>query len=122
MPDTELSSTREATIAQRYNSITSEMKFTPNWVNAPTKKVAGKQSLDHLIIYHNHHRAAHHSPFDHAADIERWSDRFKPKASATITLTTLNQSRKYARELLPSTPAEILFDTKKRGRDTEGRK
>ncbi len=94
------------------------MKFTPYWINAPTKKVAGEQSRS------LHFRKVCSSMLTARAraDIERWSDRFKPKASATVTLATLNDSRKYARELLPGTPAELLFDTKKRGRDGEGRK
>lgn len=45
MPDTEYPSTREASIARRYNAMVGDMKFTPFWIDAPARASTGEHRL-----------------------------------------------------------------------------
>ncbi|ORY72243.1 DNA-directed RNA polymerase III, subunit Rpc31 [Leucosporidium creatinivorum] len=101
VPDTEYPTEREARIAARYNTMTSEMKFTPFWIDAPVKA---------------------------STDIERYSDRFKLGQSSadgtpTATLASLHDDRNYDRGLLPNAAFEAILakEKKKRGRDGASR-
>ncbi|GJN88503.1 hypothetical protein Rhopal_001469-T1 [Rhodotorula paludigena] len=89
MPDTEYPSEREARIAKRYNAMASEMKFTPFWIDAPARA---------------------------STDIERYSDRFKPKtasaATATAALRNVHSARQYDRDLLPPSVFEAVLEKK----------
>ncbi|GAA6051165.1 hypothetical protein JCM3770_002570 [Rhodotorula araucariae] len=89
MPDTEYPSEREARIAKRYNDMVREMKFTPFWVDAPTRA---------------------------STDIERYSDRFKPKtasaATATTALRTVHAARRWDKDLLPPSVFEAVLEKK----------
>ncbi|TNY22494.1 DNA-directed RNA polymerase III, subunit Rpc31 [Rhodotorula diobovata] len=91
MPDTEYPSTREASIARRYNAMVGDMKFTPFWIDAPARA---------------------------STDIERYSDQFKPKAAtsdkdkATNALRTVHSLRVYDRDLLPPSIFEAVLEKK----------
>ncbi|GAA6026976.1 hypothetical protein JCM8097_006010 [Rhodosporidiobolus ruineniae] len=93
MPDTEYPNEREAKIAKRYNSMVSEMRFTPYWLNAPTRA---------------------------STDIERWSDRFKPKGSSSATalaaLRDVHKARQWDRDLLPPSVFEAVLEKKLKGK------
>ncbi|KAJ8295523.1 hypothetical protein OF846_001740 [Rhodotorula toruloides] len=92
-PDTEYPTEREARIAKRYNDMLAEMKYTPFFIEAPTRA---------------------------STDIERWSDRFKPKtasaATATAALRTLHSARQYDKDLLPPSAFEAVFERKAKGK------
>ncbi|BGP30140.1 hypothetical protein JCM10296v2_001892 [Rhodotorula toruloides] len=92
-PDTEYPTEREARIAKRYNDMVAEMKYTPFFIEAPTRA---------------------------STDIERWSDRFKPKtasaATATAALRTLHSARQYDKDLLPPSAFEAVFERKAKGK------
>ncbi|GAA5978852.1 hypothetical protein JCM11641_003587 [Rhodosporidiobolus odoratus] len=93
MPETEYPTTREAAIAKRYNSMMSEMRFSPYWIEAPTRA---------------------------STDIERYSDRFKPKTTtagtATIALRQVHASRQWDRDLLPPSVFEAVLEKKPKGK------
>ncbi|GAA5863895.1 hypothetical protein JCM1840_005810 [Sporobolomyces johnsonii] len=93
LPDTDVPSTREARIARRYNNMVAEMKFTPFWIDAPTKA---------------------------STEIERFSDRFKQKtasvATATIELQNVHQARQYDKDLLPPSVFEAVFEKKRKAK------
>lgn len=54
------------------------------------------------------------------AEIERWSDQFKPKtasaATAVAALRTVHAARQYDKELLPPSAFEAIFEKKPRGK------
>lgn len=56
------------------------------------------------------------------AEIERWSDQFKPKtasaATAVAALRTVHAARQYDKELLPPSAFEAIFEKKPRGKST----
>ncbi|GAA5862227.1 hypothetical protein JCM8547_007776 [Rhodosporidiobolus lusitaniae] len=89
MPDTEYPSEREARIAKRYNNIMNEMRYTPYWIEAPQRA---------------------------STDIERWSDRFKPKATSAATvhaaLKGVHEYRQWDRDLLPPSVFEAVLEKK----------
>ncbi|BGP53945.1 hypothetical protein JCM8202_006139 [Rhodotorula sphaerocarpa] len=93
LPDTEYPSEREARIAKRHNEMVNEMKFTPFWIDPPTRATT---------------------------EIERWSDQFKPKtasaATAVAALRTVHAARQYDKELLPPSAFEAIFEKKPRGK------
>ncbi|KAK4700594.1 DNA-directed RNA polymerase III subunit RPC7, partial [Phenoliferia sp. Uapishka_3] len=94
VPNTDYPSETESRIAKKYNEMTSEMKFSPYWLDAPVKA---------------------------STDIERYSDRFKlvrSSASGTPTpaFASLHTKRKLDKELLPTAAFEAIFERKKRTR------
>ncbi|GAA5833204.1 hypothetical protein JCM11251_005174 [Rhodosporidiobolus azoricus] len=93
MPDTEYPNEREAKIAKRYNAMMSEMRFSPYWIDAPTRA---------------------------STDIERYSDRFKPKptsaATATTALRNVHAARQWDRDLLPPSVFEAVLEKKPKGK------
>ncbi|KAL8293060.1 hypothetical protein RQP46_000754 [Phenoliferia psychrophenolica] len=98
VPPTDFPSEFESRVARKYNEMTSEMKFSPYWLDAPAKA---------------------------STDIERYSDRFKlAKSSAsglpTPAFTSLHAKRKLDKELLPTAAFEAVFERKKRVRTAEG--
>lgn len=57
-----------------------------------------------------------------AAEIERWSDQFKPKtasaATAVAALRTVHDARQYDKDLLPPSAFEAIFEKKPKGKAT----
>ncbi|GAA5928803.1 hypothetical protein JCM10213_002560 [Rhodosporidiobolus nylandii] len=92
-PETEYPNEREAKIAKRYNDMMRDMRFSPYWIEAPTRA---------------------------STDIERWSDRFKPKptsaATATAALRSVHQARQWDRDLLPPSVFEAVLEKKPKGK------
>ncbi|GAA5835318.1 hypothetical protein JCM9279_004505 [Rhodotorula babjevae] len=95
MPDTEYPSEREARIAKRYNTMVSEMKFTPFWIDAPARA---------------------------STDIERFSDKYKPQTAssdkATTALRTVHGARLYDRDLLPPSVFEAVLEKKPKAKSS----
>ncbi|GAA6024371.1 hypothetical protein JCM10207_003302 [Rhodosporidiobolus poonsookiae] len=93
MPDTEYPNERESKIAKRYNAMVGEMKFTEYWIDAPTRA---------------------------STDIERFSDRFKPKpttaATAANALRAVHTARQWDRDLLPPSVYEAVLEKKPKGK------
>ena len=57
-------------------------------------------------------------------DIERWSDRFKPKtasaAQAAIRLQQVHQARQYDRDLHPPAVFDAVMEKKRKNKASEG--
>ncbi|GAA6061588.1 hypothetical protein JCM10212_004338 [Sporobolomyces blumeae] len=99
MPDTQEPDEREKRIAATYNKMVSERKFTPFWIDAPTRA---------------------------STDIERWSDRFKPKTAsagaAAISLQTVHAARQFDRDLHPPAVFDGVMEKKRKAKGTEGQR
>jgi len=58
-------------------------------------------------------------------DIERWSDRFKPKtmtaAQAAIRLQEVHQARQYDRDLHPAAVFDAVMEKKRKAKGSEGK-
>lgn len=78
----------------------------------PTSKTVGKIRIDELCV---------------SKDIERWSDRFKPKtataAQAAIRLQQVHQARQYDRDLHPPAVFDAVMEKKRKtkGGESESR-
>lgn len=98
--------------------MTSEMKFTPFWIDAPQKASTGALRRLLRVVFLLQDSTADITVH---TDIERYSDRFKMgRASAdgtlTATLASLHESRKLDKGLLPNAAFEAVFEKKKRTR------
>lgn len=118
-PDTEYPTEREARIAKRYNDMLAEMKYTPFFIEAPTRASTGAFAEDTFSTSTRAGVLSDSRPVGRA-DIERWSDRFKPKtasaATATAALRTLHSARQYDKDLLPPSAFEAVFERKAKGK------
>ncbi|GAA5978414.1 hypothetical protein JCM5350_001157 [Sporobolomyces pararoseus] len=98
-PDTAEPDERERKIAARYNRMIGERKFSAFWIDAPTRA---------------------------STDIERWSDRFKPKtasaAQAAIRLQQVHQARQYDRDLHPPAVFDAVMEKKRKNKASEGQR
>lgn len=122
-PQTDFPSDREARIANRYNTMTSEMKFTPFWIDAPTKANQGNTSP--TIIASSFVSSFCLRYF--SLDIERWTDRYKKGPTKfggggdsdekePQTLESIKVDRRLDKGLLPAAVFEAVYEKKKRVR------
>lgn len=117
-PDTAEPDRRERKIAARYNQMIGERKFSAFWIDAPTRASTGAR-----VIYQP--TSVHDSDVGRAGtDIERWSDRFKPKtasaAQAAIRLQEVHQARQYDRDLHPPAVFDAVMEKKRKNKGSEG--
>lgn len=122
VPNTDYPSEAESRIARKYNTMTSEMKFSPYWLDAPVKASTGPSAFSRVAPLGPRQPADPASP---NTDIERYSDRFKLVRSSasgapTPAFTSLHTKRKLDKELLPTAAFEAVFERKKRTRAAEG--
>ena len=125
LPETEYPTEREARIAKRHNEMVNEMKFTPYWIDPPMRATTGVQQLPFCDL-HMRKRGGNAGDLtgysSRRAEIERWSDQFKPKtasaATAVAALRTVHAARQYDKELLPPSAFEAIFEKKPRGKST----
>lgn len=126
LPETEYPTEREARIAKRHNEMVNEMKFTPYWIDPPMRATTGTQQLtlcDPPMAKRGGGNAGDLTVYSsRCAEIERWSDQFKPKtasaATAVAALRTVHAARQYDKELLPPSAFEAVFEKKPRGKST----
>jgi hypothetical protein len=107
-------------IAGRYNSMMSGMKTTPYWIEAPTRASTG--AFSRLVFCCLSTALLNACPL--VVDIERWSDRFKPRptsaATAHAALRTVHAARQWDKDLLPPSVFEAVLEKKPKTKATKG--